>query len=201
MRLVYAGTFILVGLLGFLVFMNRRYPNVDSALMGHLMEGILVILVVAAYFLFNKRGAWKLKNADVVGMYRGKGELTEETYHAKRSLALADHWNKVTWYVVELENGQPICLWDRLPAGRPGVDPENPNACRFPCTEFTILRHTTGFIVDIVCSGEVIKPEEFRLRSKPRGWGYDFFLADGEVIPGETFDSVRAKVVKAVKPW
>ena len=103
---------------------------------------------------------------------------------------------------MELANGEAICLWDKLPAGPPGFDPQNPKVRTFPCTEFTILRHVTGFIVEIICGGEVIKPEVFTLPARHGGWNFDLPLPEnGEVIPGETFDTVRAKVLKAAKPW
>jgi hypothetical protein len=201
MRLVYAGILILVGLLAMMVFVNRFYPDIDSSLMGKLLLATIVILIVAAYFLFNKRGAWKVKNIEIARMFQSQGELTQDNYRVRRAFELADAENKVTWYVLELENGNAICLWDKLPAGPPGFDPEKPEVRRFPCTEFTILRHKTGFIVDITCGGEAIKPEVITLPAKYDSRSFDFLSEDGEVIPGETFDTVKAKVLKATRPF
>jgi len=201
MRLVYAGIFILVGLLGMIIFVNRFYPDIDSSLMGKLLFGTIATLIVAAYYLFNKRGTWKLKNIEIARTFESQGELTRDNYRARRALALADVGNKITWYVLELDNGQAICLWDKLAVGPLGCDPEEPEVCRFPCTEFTILRHITGFIVDIICGGEMITPETITLPERQEGQSFDFLSENGEVIPGETFDTVKAKVLKATRPW
>lgn len=200
MRLVYAGIFILLGLLSMLVLVNRVYPDLDPSVMKILMPATIVILTAAAYFLFNKRGAWKLKNPEIARMYESRGELTYDVCRARRAFELDDVGNKVTWYVIELENGKAISLWDKLPAGPPGFD-ENPKLRCFPCTEFTILRHVTGFAVDIICGGEVIKPEVLTLPAKHSSWSLDFLSRDGEVLRGETFETVRAKVSKAIKQW
>ena len=184
------------GLLGMLVLVNRFYPNMDSSMMEKLLYVTMAVLIVTAYLLFNKPGAWKVKNIGIGRTFQSSGELTRDNYRARRALALTDAENKVTWYVLELEDGKALCLWDKLPGGPPGFDPEEPEVGRFPCTEFTILRHLAGFIVDIICGGEAIQPEVISLPAQYDAQDFNFLCEDGEVIPGETFDTVRTKALK-----
>ena len=64
---------------------------------------------------------------------------------------------------------------------------------RFPCTEFTVLRHKeAGYILDILCSGAVLEPEvvapPFSKQDCRQG-----LPEDGDVIADRTYDEIKAQ--------
>ncbi|MGA3324341.1 MAG: hypothetical protein ABSF45_07700 [Terriglobia bacterium] len=197
MRLVFSGLLIAVGVLTEIVFVHRMYPDVNP-FDWKLFGPWIVVLVVTAYFLFRERSAWVMK--DGVLTYRRKDELVADTYHARRALELRDPESKDAWYLIELDTGKVLCLWDDLPSGPMGVDPANPWIRRFPCTEFTVLHHAVEkFTVQVNCAGEVIKPVTVSLHDKFENWLYAYLPEDGDFIPDKTFDEVQAELQKAIE--
>jgi hypothetical protein len=194
-RLIFAGLFILIGVLGEMFFVDRMYPDINP-FEGKLFGPWIVVLVAAAYFLFHERSSWVKR--DGVLTYRRRDELISDIYHARRSLELRDLGTNDGWYLIELDTGKVLCLWDNLPSGPLGFDPANPEVRRFPCTEFTVSRHAVeGFTVEVVCAGQVIKPVSVSLPNHYDDWLYTYLPKDGDFIPDRTFDEVKAEVVKA----
>lgn len=195
-RLAWAGLFILVGILAEVVFVHQVFPGINPY-EGRFFPSWVVILVVAAYFLFNERSAWVRK--DGVLTYRRRDELISDIYHARRALELRDLDTKDGWDLIELDSGKVLCLWDNLPSGPLGFDPANPEVRKFPCTEFTILRHAVeGFTAEVICAGEVIKAVTVSLPDHYDDWLYTYLPKDGDMIPGKSFDEVEAEVDKAI---
>ena len=195
-RLIYAGLFTLVGLLGEIVFVDRMFHELSVVVRGRLMEVTIVVLVAAAYFIFQDRSPWVKRNG--VLTYRRKDELVSDIYRARRALELRDPDTNDGWYLIELDTGKVLCLWDNLPSGPIGFDSMNLEGRRFPCTEFTILRHATeNFTAEVDCTGQVIKPVTIQLGDDYDTWVYTCLPKDGEIIPDKTFDEVQADLLKA----
>jgi hypothetical protein len=195
MRLACSGLFIVVGVLAEIILLHRIYPNLDPY-EGKLMAPTIVVLVAAAYFLFNKRSPWVKR--DGIMTYRRQDELISDIYHARRVLELRDLDSNDGWYLIELDTGNVLCLWDNLPSGPLGFDSRNPEVRRFPFTEFTVLRHTTkNFTAEVDCAGQKIKPTTVALPDHYDDWLYTYVPKDGDVIPNKTFDAVQADVHKA----
>jgi len=195
-RVFLAGLFILIGVLGEVFFVDWIYPDINP-FQGKLFGPWIVFLVVAAYFLFNSRGPWVKRNG--VMTYRRRDELLSSIYHAHRALELRDPGTNDGWYLIELDTGKVLCLWDNLPSGPLGFDPAKSEGRRFPCTEFTILRHKIeGFTAEVICAGQVIKPVTLELPEHFDDWVYADLPKDGELIPNKTFDEVQAEVQKVI---
>jgi hypothetical protein len=194
MRLIYAGVFILTGVLGEMFLVDRMYPRTNP-FAGRLFVPLIVVLVIAAYFLFNERSPWVKING--IMTYRRRDELISDVYHARRALELRDPDTNDGWYLIELDTGNVLCLWDNLPSGPLGFDSMNPVVRRFPCTEFTVLRHPTeNFTAEVDCAGQKIKPITVELPDHYDDWLYTYVPKDGEVIPNKTFDALQADVQK-----
>lgn len=112
---------------------------------------------------------------------RRRDELLSSIYHAHRALELRDPGTNDGWYLIELDTGKVLCLWDNLPSGPLGFDPAKSEGRRFPCTEFTILRHKIeGFTAEVICAGQVIKPVTLELPEHFDDWVYTDLPKDGE---------------------
>jgi hypothetical protein len=155
----------------------------------------LLILVVAAYFLFQDRSPWVKRNG--VLTYRRRDELVSDIYHARRALELRAPDTNDGWYLIELDTGKVLCLWDNLPSGPLGFDPMNQEVRRFPCTEFTVLRHAVeGFTAEVHYAGQLIKPVTVSLPDHFDDWRYTHLPKDGDMIADKTFDELQAEVQK-----
>lgn len=195
MRLVLSGLFIAIGVLAEIVFVHQIYPDINPY-QEKLLGPWIVVLVAAAYFLFNERSPWVKRHG--VLTCRHKDELISDIYHARRALELRDLDTNDGWYLIELDTGKVICLWDNLPSGPLGFDSANPEVQRFPCTEFTVMRHAVeGFTVEVICAGQAIKPVTVSLPDHYADWLYTSLPKDGDVIPERSFDEVQVEVQKA----
>jgi hypothetical protein len=195
MRLVCAGLFILAGVLGEMYFVDRLYPDVNP-FEPRLSVPLIVGLMIAANYLFSERSPWVRKNG--VLSYRRRDELVSQIYHGKRALELVAPDTDKNWYLLELDTGKVLCLWDNLPSGPLDFDSMNPEVRRFPCTEFTVFRHATeDFTAEVDCAGQVIKPVPIQLGDDYDTWVYLYLPKDGEIVPDKTFENVQAELLKA----
>jgi hypothetical protein len=193
MRLIYAGLFILAGFLGEFFLVELRLRNISIVNSGWSLVVTMVILIGAAFFLFQERGPWVKRNGVLV--YRRPDELVADTYHARRALELRNPDSEESWYLIELENGKILCLCDNLPSGPMGFAPLNPVIRIFPCTEFSVLRHPAKkFTARIDYGGKLIEPVSVLLADHYSDWVYTHLPNDGELIPDRTFDAVLAEL-------
>jgi hypothetical protein len=196
-RLVYAGLFILGGVLCGAYIGFTFYPQGNPFELRFSLP-LLLGLIVAAHFLFQERGPWITKGG--VTRYRKPAELVPTTYQSRRAFEVKNPDSGDRWYVVELENGKVLCLCDNLPSGPLGFDPMNPDVQRFPCTEFTLLRHPTEkFIGEIDCGGKLIQPVTVLFADHYSDWVYTRLSVDGEIIPDRTFNEVLAEAQEEVR--
>jgi hypothetical protein len=195
MRLFFAGLFILGGVLGEFFIVEWINPQLNPFELRFSIP-LIVGLIVGAKFLFNERNPWVKRNG--VLTYRRRDELVSDTYRAGRALELRVPDTNEGWYLIELDTGKVLCLWDNLPSGPLGFDSMNPEVRRFPCTEFAVLRHPTeNFTAEIDCGSRLIKPITIVLPDHYDEWLHTYIPKDGDLIPDKTFDEVRADVVKA----
>ena len=192
MRLVFAGLFILAGVLGEVYIVDRLYPHVNP-FEPKFSIPLIVGLMVTANFLFSERSPWVKRNG--VLTYRRKDELVPDIYRARRAIELKNPDTSDRWYLIELDSGKVLCLCDNLPTGPIGNDSANPDVRRFPCTEFTILRHPQENItVGIDCAGGLIRPVTVLVADHYSDWVYTQLPKDGETIKDKTFDDVLTEL-------
>ena len=195
LRLIYAGLFILAGVMSEMFVMQRMCPEINP-FEGRIFLPTVAVLVAAAYFLFNERSLWV--NRDGKLTYRRRDNLVSEKYQARRALELRDSDNGDGWYLVELDSGKVLCLWDNLPTGPLGCDTANPRIRRFPCTEFTIRRHRVeGYTAEVICAGQLIKPLTVSLPDHYGDWLYAYLPRDGDFVADGNFDEFKTKILEA----
>lgn len=92
-------------------------------------------------------------------------------------------------YFLELADGRVLFmsgqyLYDFEPISD---DPEMNQPRSFPCSEFTVRRHTKeGYVVDMVCGGTVLEPEVSAPPFEKSDWRGNRVPEDGQVISGVT---------------
>lgn len=200
MRLLLAACFVFASILGLVWFTGSRYPDDQWPWWsGPATCGAFLGSVVVALILFNRRGyrpsaPWKTIE-EKIDELRQQGLLISEAFTARRTFQVEEYEDEGSHYFVELSDGRTLYLtgqylYDFAPIED---DPELNQPRRFPCTAFTILRHKeAGYVVDILCSGEVLEPEliapPFTREDRRRD-----ILEDGTVISDTTYDKIKAQ--------
>lgn len=146
------------------------------------------------------RDARRPPPVDVRVLLEAEGKLASQAFRATRAFFVDEYEDLGIHYYIALEDGRVLhlCgqyLYDYEPyeedeAGDLGQ--EGPWRRRFPCTEFTILRHRDkGYVVDIVCAGRPLEPE-VRARALTRR---EWMAAppDGAIIADRSFDALKAE--------
>ena len=198
-RILFAVIFIFVGLqIGIRAL--SWFPAFRAA------PPMLVLLATIAYFaalLGASRSLfgfpplpWKLRktNEELLTELRRDGLLTEEQHRAERAFAVEEFEDEGSQYFIELDDGRVLFLCGQYLYED---EPEGEEPRRFPCTEFTILRHKKhGYVVDLVCTGDVFEPEGTAPHLTPERWGSDEWPDDGDIIEGVTYDQVRRQMLQ-----
>ncbi len=181
-----------------MIFVNRWYPTLTSSGNGKLLfSTTFVTLIVSAYFIFQERSEWVMR--DGVLTYRDREDLVGQLFHARRALELSDTDAGRKWYLVETDTNGVLCLWDNLPSGPIGSHGSNPHDRAFPCTEFTRYIHKKEkFTVEVSCAGKPIAPVVITLPDYYEDWLYSYLPKDGDCVLAKTFEEVRADLEKAI---
>jgi hypothetical protein len=112
-----------------------------------------------------------------------------------RAFGVEDYEDEGICYFLELTDGSGVLvlIGQYLYAYEPIEDDPEMNQPRlFPCTAFTVRRHRTdGYVVDLVCGGDVLEPETMASGDVKAAWLRDGFdPEDGVVLTGVTFDEL-----------
>jgi hypothetical protein len=115
--------------------------------------------------------------------------LVGTSYRADRAFRVHQGSDNVPHYFLELEGGGILHLSGQYLFD---YEPGHELPRHFPCTSFTVRRHSQlGHAVDILCEGYIIEPEidapPFSQFDLARG----LVPADGVVLHGITFDQLR----------
>ena len=200
MRLLLAACFVLAMCLGLAGWIASRYPDgLWPWWAGPSIIAVFFGSLVGSLILFNRRGFRSLTpgqiNKDYIEELRRKSLLLSESFTARRAFQVQEFEDEGSHYFIELDdrrtlylNGQYLYDFEPLPS-----DPEPSQSRKFPCTEFTILRHkSAGYVVDIVCAGKVLEPElvapPFTEKDRPRETP-----EDGTVFTEMSYDQLKAK--------
>ena len=120
------------------------------------------------------------------------GKLRRDQYRAVRAFSVEEFEDEGVHYFIELDDGRVLYLngqylYDYEPDAY-GAQSGQPR--RFPCTEFALVRDIeNGWTVDVECRGTVFEPEF--TAPHPQHWPPEF--DDGAVIPGESYELLRAR--------
>jgi hypothetical protein len=204
MRAILAGLFIFGLTLAFVAFIGSLYP--DGRFPWWAIPGILIVLfgsMFGSLFIFNKRGFRPNLSAksheEQIEELKQKGLLISESFAARRAFQLEEFEDEGSHYFIELSDGRTLYLngqylYDFEPIED---DPELNQPRRFPCTEFTVLRHKeAGYVVDILCSGTVLEPELLAPHFDEKDWKHAI-LDDGVVIADKSYEQIKRERAKA----
>jgi hypothetical protein len=184
---LYVGSTTLLGIVG-------KEPWLSIAFIASfIVAGVLTALVT-------RRASPPAEILTIDGLEK-RGLLIYETYEATRAFQVEEFEDEGCQYFVELKQGPVmfLCgqyLYDYEPAdGR--WEAKRPR--RFPCTEFTLLRHKeTRDILDVVCGGAVLEPEFEAPHFTEADFGSGRAPEDGQIISDRGYDQIKRDMVKAV---
>ena len=203
MRTLLAGLFvftvmlIVVGLIG-------RYSDGNWPWWA----GPLIIIsffgsIFASLFLFNKK-RWfrplflgKTLEEQIAELEQNE-LLVSETFRARRAFQLEEFEDEGSHYFIELDDGRTLYLngqylYDYEPIGD---DPELNQSRKFPCKQFTIRRHKKAqYVVDILCSGDVIEPEAVAPHYDKLDWKKGV-PEDGQIFSDRSYDDIKQERMK-----
>lgn len=200
MRLLFAALFVLTMTFVGVALLGQIYHGNELPWWGGLT--LIVVFfgsIVAALVLFNREGfrptaPWKT-NEEVIEELRQKDLLFTESFTARRTFQVEEFDDEGSHYFIELQDGRTLYLNGQyLYDFEPITDnPELNQARKFPCTAFTILRHkSAGYVVDILCSGEVLEPEVVTPPFGKEAWKQGI-PQDGTVLKEKTFDQIKVE--------
>lgn len=193
MRALLTGLLVFVGLiLGGRIILHL-FPKTPGWIAGVMLFGGLFALT---YALFAARRVRLRKEVDPAKEFEEKGLLVSETYRARRAFQIEELEDEGSHYFIELQDGGVLFLsgqylYDYEPVTR---RPRLTQPRRFPCTEFTVRRHSSeGYVVDIQCSGTVLEPEVTAPAFELDDYSSDAFPGDGRIIKDKPYDLLKSE--------
>ncbi|SHI52380.1 hypothetical protein SAMN02745216_00074 [Desulfatibacillum alkenivorans DSM 16219] len=203
MRLLGAGLFVWFGMMG-LVGLIGGLGWFESGPVWIAPLGIaagMPLLIGVAVKLFNPKGV-DLFGAKSSGKYPSKyfrdleeqGLLETEDFTASRAFGVEEYDDEGLHYYLELADGGVLFLTGQyLYDYEPTFDDSEINQPRyFPCTEFSVLRHKAeGYVVDIVCRGDVLEPELVAPPFDFKDFDNDLVPEDGQIISDVSYDELK----------
>ncbi len=202
MRVILAGLFVIVGLLLAVGFVFSVLPkNLPSAITGIALAAFMLILVIAAFFLFNRHGAdlsgYKSAHEQILELEQ-KGLLVKDDYKARRAFGVDEFEDEGSHYFIELEDGRVLYLNGQYLYDYEPVGIKQPRT--FPCTEFTLLRHKDErWVVDLQCRGSALEPESVAPSFSKSDFKAGLIPSDGEIIRERTYDQIKSERLKSLK--
>ncbi|WP_051327573.1 hypothetical protein [Desulfatibacillum aliphaticivorans] len=199
MRLLGAGLFVCFGMMGLVVFLgNLGWLESGSPLIVFFGISVFMFLLMAGSFiLFNMAGD-RPSNIPSVEDYirdlKEQGLLLIQDYSATRAFEVEEWEDEGVHYYLELTDGGVLFLTGQyLYDYEPTLDDSEINQPRyFPCTEFSVLRHgTEGYVVDIVCRGDVLEPEIVAPPFDFKDFDNDLVPEDGQIISDVSYDELK----------
>ena len=198
MRVLLAALFVLGSSFGSMGLLHSRYGDHGWPWWTKAVPGVVMVgSMFAALFVFNSSGyrpSLRRKSmAQHIADLEVGGKLLRQPFKAMRAFALEEFEDEGPHYYIELAdnrvlylNGQYLYEYEAITD-----DPEFNQVRRFPCTEFTVLRHKdAGYVLQVECSGTVIEPE----LTAPSFTRADFRQGipdDGDVISDRSYESLK----------
>lgn len=194
--------FMAVGLLSASGVLDRA-----PVIVGLVLGVMFVVSSLLAVRLFNPRWANPLsfrRPEELLRRLEDEGALVSSDFLARRAFGVQEYDDEGLHYFLELVDGRVLFLsgqylYDYEPVEN---DTDDRQPRRFPCTDFTIRRHKIeGYVVEIVCRGEVLEPEFFaRPFPEQKEWSRRI-PEDGELISDISYDALKASFgAKSTRP-
>ena len=122
-----------------------------------------------------------------------QGLLLRQRFRANRAFGVDELEDEGSHYVIELEDRSVLFLSGQyLYEVEARESRRKPRVRRFPNTEFEILRHGKElYVLDILCSGEVIEPELFAPPFSIEEYQRCEVPGDGEILTGTSYEALK----------
>ena len=167
-----------------------RHAGLRVILMVALMYVAVLVMVLAILLNYPRSPRIATVNA-FADELEEKGLLVASDFYADRAFRVdARSDQSGPHYFLKLVSGDVLhlCgayLYDYEPV--PGVAPRH-----FPCTRFTVRRHSElGYVVDILCGGIIIEPEVEASAYSEADFHAERVPADGALLAHADFDRLR----------
>ena len=202
MKLLLAGLFVVLGMLGVVVIFSIFLPTAPAWLMSVIMVIVFFGLLISALAIFNASGLLRGPRYDPAiqaTKLETQGLLFDQSFKARRCFQVEEFEDEGSHYFIELEGGNVLFLsgqylydYEPLKKGSEIVRPRS-----FPNSEFVVRRHKLkDFVVHIACSGSVLEPEVVAPVFDADDFGTDRIPWDGHVIIDRSFDQLKAERLK-----
>lgn len=207
-RILMAGFFVYGCIIAGIVWTAGYYDQPDRPWwVEHMPKLMIALPLTVAMVVFNRSGYRpgfrRTSLEEHINELDAKGEISRESFQARRAFAVEEIEDEGSHYYVELVDGRVLYLNGQyLYDYEPIVDePELNQARLFPCTEFVVLRHKQdGYVLRIECAGSVIEPEvttaPFTRMEMRDGIGIP---EDGEIFPGRPYDALKRRRLAAAR--
>jgi len=203
MRTLFAGLFCIIGLLSCVGVVFNYYPDgfKPAWLTGVFFAVVLLVLVAVSMFLFDRPGQKpSLKSfAEQLAELERQGLLVSETYHATRAFRVEEFEDEGIHYFIELADNRILCLNGQYLYDYEEIkDASESNQPRkFPCTEFTVVRHkVAGYLVDLKVAGEVLPLDCVAPPFDKQDFKRDLIYEDGLVICDRPYEDLKRERLK-----
>jgi hypothetical protein len=190
---VFGGMLVAVALLGSLELVDRA----PSWLVGPAIVLVLFALLATAMWLFNPRGSdpfGRMSPEEHIRELERLLLLESTTFRATRAFGIEEFEDEGLHYYLKLVDGRVLFLSGQyLYQFEPITDDPDVNQPRsFPCSEFTVRRHTKeGYVVDMICGGVVLEPEVMAPAFSGSDWREHRVPEDGQIITNPGYDDLK----------
>lgn len=196
MKVILAAGSVFGGMLATVAILSATgwLDRLPRPVLGVITSAVLFVLLAAAMWLFNRKplNLLGLKSPEEhLRDLEARGLVESSEFVATRAFEVEETEDEGLHYFLALEDGGVLyltgqCLYDFVEITD---DPEFNQPRRFPCTEFTILRHKIDrYILDIRCRGQVIEPEQLGPPFSREVRRQNRVPEDGQVIRDRTFE-------------
>ena len=204
MRVLLAGVFVFTVTLGLVGVIGWQYP--DNNWPWWAIPSIVAAMLgsmIASLILFNMPGYHPSMPGKTIEEYvaelQEKDMLISEPFTAKRAFQVEEFEDEGSHYYIELADGAVLYLNGQYLYDYEEItdDPEYNQPRRFPCTQFTIRRHKTeGYVVDIICGGDVLHPEIVALSFEESDMKRGLIPEDGQIFRDRSYEQLKHERVK-----
>lgn len=194
LRLLGAGLFVFASTAGFVVLLCWLFPKAPPWPVIPISLAGFFGSIVAALVLFHGKWAHRRTEEEIFAdrlRLEQSGMLISESYKALRAFQMEEFEDEGSHYFLELEDHSVLYLSGQFLYE---YEPLKKKSRRFPCAQFTIRRHKDdGFIVDLLCSGEILEPEMIAPPLKVDELEKYGSIADGQIIQAKSYDEIKAE--------
>jgi hypothetical protein len=198
MRVILAASTVFAGMLATVAILSATgwIDSLPRPAMGFVISFVLFALLWAAMWLFNRKplNLMGFKSPeDHLRELEAAGFVEKSDFVVTRAFEVEETEDEGLHYFLALDDGGVLYLTGQALYDFVEItdEPEFNQPRRFPCTEFSTLRHRIDrYLMDIQCRGRMIEPERVAPPFSREARRAKRVPEDGQVIRDRTFDEV-----------